>query len=147
MSGSLEIINGQWPGFVEKIHNADTSKIKKCYTNQKEINFLINDQYVHSQKGALKEAKVWFHSLPIQKATDSLLIYGIGAGYGYLAAKEWLEENSNRLLIFFEDDFALLSKFLETDLSNEVMNHRQVIVVPFDSKIETKEIRFSCCFF
>lgn len=143
MSGSLEIFNVQWPDFVKKIHDADTSKIKECYTKQNEINFLINDQYVHSQNGALKEAERLFHSLPIHKELNTLFIYGIGAGYVYLAAKRWLEENPNRLLFFFEDDFALLSKFLETDLSHEVINHRQVIVVPFDSIIKTKEIHVS----
>lgn len=117
----------QWPGFIEKIENADPSMVEMCQTAE----------------GVIKDSESWFESLSLPEGLETLFVYGIGSGYEYFAAKKWLDESSGRLLFFFEDDFALLSNFFETERAKEILNHPQVLIVPFESKVQKLQMHFS----
>lgn len=76
--------------------------------------------YLHSQVNPLKEAQEWFASLSLDRV-NVLYVYGIGLGYYYDAAKEWLKGDSNRSLIFIEDEAVVLQFFLGTERCKELL--------------------------
>lgn len=86
--------------------------------------------YYHSQEGAAAEAKEWFRSLPL-KDVPLLMVYGVGLGYYYDAAKEWLKKDPKRHLIFLEDDLAVIHKLLETERGSQILQDKQVQLLYF----------------
>lgn len=80
---------------------------------------------MHAKEGALEEAFQWFQALPLQK-TEQLFVFGMGLGYGYQAAKEWLHASLHRTLILIEDQSAVFSHFLASPLGREASQDPQV---------------------
>lgn len=142
----LELLSEQWPDIIEKIDKADASRLSIGKTNLDEFNILYQSGEktipVHSQKGALKEADAYFQSLKIFQGAKTIFYYGLGAGYEYLAAKHWLAEDSERLLIIIEDDYGIIKTFFNSDLAVELLSNPQVLLIPSKSRLETKEISF-----
>jgi len=81
--------------------------------------------YYHSQINPLKEAEEWFKSLLIENI-QVLYVYGVGLGYYYLAAKEWLKKSPRHHLIFLEDDLSVIYRLLETDSGTDLLENEQV---------------------
>lgn len=86
---------------------------------------------LHSIKGAEEEANIWFSNLDLKHIT-TLIVYGIGLGYFYDAAKKWLREDPSRYLIFIEDDPDVLFYFFETVRASELLHDKQVRLHYFD---------------
>lgn len=81
--------------------------------------------YLHSPNDPLAEAKEWFSSLYLNQI-QVLYIYGLGLGYYYEAAKNWLKENRDNYLVFIEDDSEVVHRFLETERCREMFDNPQV---------------------
>lgn len=81
--------------------------------------------FLHSQEDPVAEATQWFDSLDKQKV-DVLYIYGIGLGYVYDAAKEWLLESPLRTIVFIEDNLEIIRCFLETERATCFLYDKQV---------------------
>ncbi len=121
--------------FISDIKEADCSAYQFCQTDLDETNLKKTvggeAHYFHSQRGAANEAKQLFQEVENLKKIQTIFIYGLGLGYLYDVAKKWLEENKNHYLIFLEDDFALIHRFLELPRATEMLTHPQVVVQAF----------------
>ncbi len=126
----LELFKRQNPAFSEKLQKCDPSFLIFCET-EGELNLSDGEKYFHDPSGAHIEAERWLASLPSLENTETLYLYGIGLGYYYLQLKSWLEQRSDRLLFIFEDDPAVLLRFFEVDIAEELLKNPQVILIPF----------------
>lgn len=81
--------------------------------------------FLHSQEDALAEARSWFNALDLQKVSV-LFVYGIGLGYAYEAAQDWLKKNEQRQLIFIEDNLEIIHRFFETERASRFLHDKQV---------------------
>lgn len=81
--------------------------------------------YFHSQKNPQKEAQDWLKGLNLNKI-QVLYVYGVGLGYYYDAAKEWLKSNPRHHLVFLEDDLSVIHRLLETERANVLLKDEQV---------------------
>jgi hypothetical protein len=82
----------------------------------------------HSSNGALIEAQNWFSSIDFLEKVQVLFVFGIGLGWYYDAAKEWLHSKKNRFIVFLEDDLAVLRMFLSQDKASVILSDPQVII-------------------
>ena len=66
--------------------------------------------------------------LDLQSLTDVdvLFVYGVGLGYSYRAAKSWLHEKKERMLIYLEDDLGPLDALLQTEIASQLFLDPQV---------------------
>jgi antitoxin component YwqK of YwqJK toxin-antitoxin module len=87
------------------------------------LNNVLHD--VHSRHNPLKEAKDQFNTLNL-KNIDVIYIFGVGLGYLYEAAKEWLHHSPDHFLVFLENDLEVIYHFLQTERGTEVLFDRQV---------------------
>lgn len=67
----------------------------------------------HAQENPADEARRFFDSIELH-GISLLLVYGIGLGYFYDAAKEWLRADAGRFLIILEDDLEVLYHLFHT---------------------------------
>lgn len=88
------------------------------------------DEALHSVNNPSQEAQEWFSSLNLQHV-NVLYVYGVGLGYYYKAAQEWLKE-PNHFLIFLEDDLEVIHRLLETQLGSELIRNKQVRLIYFN---------------
>lgn len=110
----------------------DVKHVALCKTEWNEDNLkIVDNQFLHANSGALKEAELWFSSLNLSD-TEVLYVYGIGLGYGYEAAKKWLHENPKRHLVFLEDNLSVIRIFFEMERSQEMMRDPQVQLIYFE---------------
>lgn len=79
----------------------------------------------HDPKDPHNEADKWFKELHLE-GIQVLYVYGVGLGYAFEAASEWLKSSEANHLIFLEDDLAVLHRLLETPLGTKILNHPQV---------------------
>lgn len=86
--------------------------------------------YFHDESDPEKEAKNWFQSLNLVNATV-IYVYGVGLGYYYDAAKEWLEEDPLRSLIFLEDDAEVVHAFFHTERASAFLKDTQTYLFYF----------------
>lgn len=92
----------------------------------------------HDYHGALEEANRWFAGLELQ-GVHVLYVYGIGLGYYYDAAKEWLKKKKDRRLIFLEDDIGVVRKLLETAQGTKLLKDQQVQILYFKDLTDQEE--------
>lgn len=125
------------------------SQLSFCQTKQKELNLYHifegntdEKYYYHSPKGALLEAEAWFKTLGSIPPATVIFVYGIGLGYAYYAAKEWLATNQHNRLIFLEEDLEVLYRLCETKLASELLSDPQVQLV-FLRDCETNKTHFN----
>lgn len=95
--------------------------------------------FFHDRDSAKEEAQRWFASLDLQKITV-LYVYGIGLGYYYDAAREWLKKKKDRCLVFLEDDMGVVRKFFETSLAAKLLKDRQVQILYFKDLSDQEEV-------
>jgi len=121
----------------------EEGEIRLCKTLQAEDNICLQRgaevEYFHSQNGARAEAQEWFNALKISDL-QLLYVYGIGLGYYYEAALTWLQQSSQHVLVFLEDDPAVLRKFLETQRAHDALSNPQVQIVYLRDRKEKKAI-------
>lgn len=146
----LELLREQWPDHISFIQEASTGHLTFVKTEAGETNILCSVNGVqftfHSQAGALKESELFFESLHLKKGLKTIFHYGLGAGYDFLAARQWLEEDPERLMIILEDDFGVIKLFFETSLAYEMLMHPQVLLVPIESDTESLKVSYPAGF-
>lgn len=121
----------------------DTEGLSFCTTAKGELNLCCakdgHSETFYSQEGALDEAQNWFSSIDSSHA-GVLYVYGIGLGYYYKAAVEWLHADRRRVLVFLEDDLRVLSKFLECEMAEELLQDLQVHIFYLKDAAAKKEV-------
>lgn len=95
---------------------------------------------VQSQDDAHHEATGWFSGLTLDK-TDVLIVYGVGLGYYYQAAKNWLKAKKERYLVFLEDDLAVIKLFFETETATQLLEDKKIQLLYF-KELSDKEPLF-----
>lgn len=112
----------------------DTKCFEVCKTDKGEPNlkrlYGSSIVYYHSPDGAVAEADEWFRSLPL-KDIPILIVYGVGLGYYYDAAKAWLKKDRKRHLVFLEDDPGIISMLLQSDRATHILQDSQVQLLYF----------------
>ncbi|MBA3237298.1 MAG: DUF115 domain-containing protein [Parachlamydiaceae bacterium] len=93
----------------------------------------------YEQSGALDEAKKWFSTID-STHVGALYVYGLGLGYYYKSAAEWLHADKERTLIFLEDDLVVLHRFFELDQAAELLNDPQVYIAYLRDPSITSEV-------
>jgi antitoxin component YwqK of YwqJK toxin-antitoxin module len=83
------------------------------------------ERFYHSQENPEEEARRWFRDLSLSDE-QLLFIYGVGLGYVYDYAKEWLRADKERFLILFEDDLEVIYHLFHTPRGGEILENRQV---------------------
>lgn len=121
----------------------DCERTLFCHTDQGEVNLEKREknkvEYYHSRSGALKEAEEWFKGLDLDNV-QVLFVYGVGLGYYFDAAKNWLKKNPERSLVFLEDELPVLHRLFETDKGTEILLHHQVQLHYFQDLTSNKEV-------
>ncbi len=124
-----------------QLQSVDPSDLVFCETQKGELNlqrtYEGHTYFYHSPLSAMAEASDWFAGLPLHD-TLVLYVYGIGLGYYYEAAQQWLKDNSSRQLVFLEEDKGVLYRLLETEKGSEILKNPQVQIVYFESNLEDK---------
>jgi antitoxin component YwqK of YwqJK toxin-antitoxin module len=82
-------------------------------------------QFFHSEEDPREEAKQQFNELNL-KDIKVIYVFGLGLGYFYEAAKEWLHSHPERFLVFLESDLEVIHLFLQTERSINVLFDQQV---------------------
>jgi hypothetical protein len=127
---NLKELRKTYPHIAEKVENADPNKVSLCQTRAGEINgkYIVNGKtcFLHSNYNAQKEVQKWFANLSLEH-TKVLIVYGVGMGYAYKVAKEWLKEDIEHYLVFLEDDPCVFRIFLESPFADEMLQDHQVM--------------------
>lgn len=89
--------------------------------------------YWHSQQDPLAESEAWFSEFS-NKNIEHVAVYGVGLGYYYQVAKDWLKANERRALVFFEEDPRVIHRLFETELGSELLRNSQVSLFLFSDK-------------
>jgi hypothetical protein len=76
--------------------------------------------YRHSEHDSPAQVEAWVRGLSIDKS-HLLFIYGIGTGHVYLALLPWLKKNRNRMVVFLEDDLAVIREFMGTETASKLL--------------------------
>lgn len=134
---NLKQIEWRCPGITQFLEGTDPSRYSWVKTEKGELNLQTQEGlYVHSQKGAAKEARQWYeHLAPFDKQV--LFIHGVGLGYCYETLRSWLQMNPRRFAVFLEDDPVMLKRFLETDIAEKFLHDPQIIFQFFPSPSAT----------
>ena len=138
---NIEIWSSTHPKEAVWLSYAENENLIFCKTKEDEINLKNrkSGQFYHSSINALQEAQKWFKGLNLE-TTHVLYIYGIGLGYYYDAAKKWLGENSDRKLVFLEDDIGVIYRFFETKKASEMLKDSRVYLYYFHEITDAEAI-------
>lgn len=113
-----------------------------CVSDSGVPNLRKGDFFLHEQSDPVREAEEWFSALQL-KHVHVLFIYGIGLGYYYEAARNWLKEEPERYLVFLEDDPEVMHGFLQSEKCEGMLNDPQVIITLLSPSLDFKTIQYS----
>ena len=119
------------------------TKIEKlilCHAANGQLNISSSQGIYHSAENPEIETREWFGLINLEDK-ETLIVYGVGLGYVYFAAKEWLEKDKNHFLVFLENDLEVLRLLFETETGTEMIKNSQVqiyYVGPNEEKTEIK---------
>ncbi len=82
---------------------------------------------------SLQEAQKYFNSLKLHNK-HVLYLFGVGKGYFYLAAKKWLQQHYNHILVLIEDDDSVWRALLNEKHAADLLQDKQVVIAPFCMK-------------
>jgi hypothetical protein len=120
------------PKEVELLLQKGPLKVEFCTTGSGDLNLKKVEEgqiyYYHSTQNALEEAQQWFSSLDLYNIS-TLFVYGVGLGYYYHAAKEWLKANKRTHLVFVEDDSDVIVQLFQTETGTELLHDNQVTLL------------------
>lgn len=80
-----------------------------------------------SSKNSENEAALWFSGLNLNNV-QVLYVYGVGLGFAYGAAEQWLREDEFRSLVFLEENKQVIDRLHETEQGVRLLQDRQVAV-------------------
>lgn len=93
-------------------------------TKKGEPNLLVGENPLHDPEDAMEEAITWAKNIDFQKC-ELCFVYGVGLGYSYLALRPWLKKNKNRMVVFLEDDLAVIKEFMSTEIAGKLLKDSQ----------------------
>ena len=64
--------------------------------------------------------------------TEVIYVYGVGLGYFYDAAKDWLKKDPHHHVVFLEDNLAVIHRLFETERGSEILRNNQVKLIFFE---------------
>ena len=124
-----------------RLERTDPTQLEFCHTEKNQLNlkrfYDSSSFYYHSEIDAQEEAYQWFCNLDL-KGITVLFVYGIGLGYYYKAAKEWLKSNSKHALVFLEEDPGVIHRLLETKIGHEILKDHQVHLMHYEDLLNEK---------
>lgn len=127
------------PEDAKRVREQICEKVQFTHTEEGELNLVqeIDGKpfYFSSQNGALKEALEWFTHLNLAEI-QILYVYGVGLGYAYDAAKQWINEGHR--LIFIEENLEVLHRLFETERGTELLSDVNVRIRYLDPKASDK---------
>lgn len=114
----------------------ESNQLQFCKTENNEVNLKRTEQeatfYYHSEKDAAKESKEWFKTLKLDDA-KVLYVFGVGLGYAYEAARNWLQQDPNHRIVFLEDDLPVIRRLFETEIGTRLLHDPQAMLLHFDN--------------
>ena len=120
------------PKEAELLLKNEPLKVEFCTTGLGDLNLKREEDgqiyYYHSTEDVVEEAQAWFSSLDLYNIT-TLFVYGVGLGYYYQAAKEWLRANKAHHLVFIEDDRDVIVQLFETEVGTELLQDSQATLL------------------
>lgn len=123
------------PKEAEMLLNLPGGKLEFCKTQAGELNLRkVENEIVyfyHSSSNAREEAWEWFSSLDIYNI-NTIVVFGVGLGYYYYMAKDWLKARNNRRMVFIENDLEVIAKLFQTDAGTDILNDEQVLLLPLE---------------
>lgn len=138
---NLNYLHKTHPSLAYQISLTDPEDLKFCKTDKGEDNLVRSHEnrfyHYHSTINARQEAKEWFQSLDLHLATV-IVVYGIGLGYYYEAAKPWLKKHPHHMLVFLEQDPGILHRLCETELGTRLIKDPQVQLFLFEISLAIK---------
>ncbi len=126
----------------------DPEDISEARTDVGELNLelTVNGSSIplHATSGARQEAQSWFASLDLSDV-NVLYVFGVGLGYYYSAARQWLHADASRRLVFLENTLSVLFAFLYTKSASKLLNDPQVSVRYSEDILNDKELKDWLC--
>ncbi len=114
------------------MHYLEEGDVSYCLTDLGEDNLcrkiVGRQEYFHSQKGAVAEAKNWYSNLNLVD-TDVLYVFGVGFGYYYDAIEPWLRAEPGHTVVFLEDDLHVIAEFFKTERAHRLLEDSQAHLV------------------
>lgn len=127
------------PEGVDRVKGLEGLQVDFCNTIKGALNLISkNDNrsfYFHSQIDPIEEAAKWFSGLKL-KDVNVIFVYGVGLGYCYEAAKEWLRKDQKNNLVFFEENPEVIHRLLESDRCKDLLYDPQVAIYLFEKTPE-----------
>lgn len=112
----------------ELLPTIDCKHVALCRTDKDELNLKRTQDseitYYHDNHDPQREADHWFANLDLG-GVDLLYVYGVGLGYYYQAAQDWLRADEDHHIIFLEDDPEVLRLLLETEIGKQILYDKQ----------------------
>ncbi|MBS4168655.1 6-hydroxymethylpterin diphosphokinase MptE-like protein [Parachlamydia sp. AcF125] len=136
---NIEIWAQTEPRIARLLPYQEPQNLEFCEAQNGLQNLKKGEAYYHSTLNPLGEAEEWF-SATYQKDVQVLYVYGVGLGYYYEAAKEWLHTQPRRHLIFLEDDLEVIYRLLETDRGTALLEDAQVTLHYMEELKEKSEV-------
>jgi antitoxin component YwqK of YwqJK toxin-antitoxin module len=127
------------PERLQEIRDADVRSFEFVRTEFGELNLIKHvgeeTKYYHDPRGAKREAHEALQRIDLNSC-DSLVIFGLGLGYFFDVLSPWLSLSKLRSLVFVEDDWGVINRFLHTEHASLLLSHLQVsfVLVPEDWK-------------
>lgn len=110
------------------IPTTDHTSVIPCKTEGQDNLKKVVDEgvlFYHDPADPVAEAHQWVEKLQLDDA-KVLYVWGVGLGYLFDAMKSWLEEDSSRMLVFLENDLAVLYHLFHTERGTQLLHHKQV---------------------
>lgn len=139
-NANLKLLHKINPKLAFLLTMVDPKGLHFSKTQNEEINLYRDykgQRYLyHSESDPNKEAVEWFQKLKLS-SEQVLYVYGTGLGYIYEAAKEWLQQDKNRAIVFIEEDLAVLYRLFETKQGSHLLKNPQVRIIYLPNLDET----------
>lgn len=114
----------------------DCSHLEFSKTSKGELNLTskVDDKtvYYHSNESPIKESQELFSGLDLSD-TEVIYVYGVGLGYFYEAAKDWLKKDPHHHIVFLEDNLAVIHRLFETERGSQILHDNQVKLIFFEN--------------
>jgi len=129
---NIELWASKEPKEALLMYYLDEGDVAHCSTDLGEDNLCRKSEgrqeYFHSQKGSVEEAKNWYSQLDLT-GVDVLYIYGIGLGYYYDAIDPWLRADPGHTIVFLEDNLHVIAEFFKTQRANRLLEDPQAYLI------------------
>lgn len=136
LDSNVEVLHARYSHFSHQVLATDPETLQWCETRQGERNLLDTSapgtRHLHSSYSVAKETEKWLAELDWDNAKEStnvLYLYGVGLGYSLDALEPWLEQSSDRYLVYLEDDLRVIRRLLETERGTRILESQQVMLV------------------